>query len=499
MPVIKVMGSDGKVVEYNDAKFAEGQMKVAYWTTDRKQVVLWYRQRPDGAALERLNSITGAYREQIFDNPSGDYWKEMFCWPTAVLRNNDRIGIVVPAYAPNFLFEYGSSGNDRMGIKGQGKSGKWFTAPKLRARTLDTRELGDWLNYLKVCLKVARATHRLHAAGLAHSDLSYNNVLVDPRTGGACIIDLDGLVVPQKFPPDVVGTPDFIAPEVVMTTHLDRNDPARKLPQRETDLHALAVLIYMYLLYRHPLRGSKNHDSDDQMRDESLTMGERALFVEHGTDRSNRISTKYAHSFELPWIDCDRLPYTVTGPYLSPLFKDAFENGLHQPARRPTALDWQNALIKTIDLVQPCRNASCEQKWFVFSNTTRPRCPFCGSAFTGMLPILNLYSSRGGGNFKPDGHRLMVWDGQSLYRWHTNAFISPSDKVAKEDRKRVGYFQLHQGKWLLVNQGLPDLAVVGMGAHAVPIGQHVELTDNLQILFERTDGGRLALVQVVLA
>jgi hypothetical protein len=55
--------------------------------------------------------------------------------------------------------------------------------------------------------------------------LSYNNILVDPVTGTANIIDCDGLVVPGKYPPDVVGTPDFIAPEVLETRGLKRDDP----------------------------------------------------------------------------------------------------------------------------------------------------------------------------------------------------------------------------------------------------------------------------------
>lgn len=97
----------------------------------------------------------------------------------------------------------------------------------------------------------------MHAAGLCHSDLSYKNVLIDPELGHACIIDVDGLVVPGKFPPDVVGTPDFIAPEVVKTSHLPKDDPRRVLPSIATDRHALSVLIYMYLLFRHPLRGGK--------------------------------------------------------------------------------------------------------------------------------------------------------------------------------------------------------------------------------------------------
>ena len=71
-----------------------------------------------------------------------------------------------------------------------------------------------------------------------------------------------------------------------MTTHLPKDDKNRKLPSRTTDLHALAVLIYMYLLYRHPLRGDKVHDQDDSQRDEELMMGAKALFVEHPTDKS---------------------------------------------------------------------------------------------------------------------------------------------------------------------------------------------------------------------
>ena len=75
-----------------------------------------------------------------------------------------------------------------------------------------------------MCIKIARAVRRLHAAGLAHSDLSYKNILVDPITGSACIIDDDSLVVPGKFPPEVIGTPDFIAPEVIETKHLALDD-----------------------------------------------------------------------------------------------------------------------------------------------------------------------------------------------------------------------------------------------------------------------------------
>lgn len=98
----------------------------------------------------------------------------------------------------------------------------------------------------------------------------------------------------------MVGTPDFIAPEVVTTSHLPKDDAKRVLPSIATDRHALSVLIYMYLLFRHPLRGGKIHDMDDEVRDESLAMGEKALFIEHPTDHSNAVKLSQVSSFSLP-------------------------------------------------------------------------------------------------------------------------------------------------------------------------------------------------------
>ena len=79
----------------------------------------------------------------------------------------------------------------------------------------------------------------------------------------------------------------------------------------------------------------------------------------------------------LPWADVDKIPYTVCGPYLKELFEKTFIDGLHNPNRRPHAGEWEYALKKTVDLMQPCGNSECEQKWFVFDNSTNPECPFC--------------------------------------------------------------------------------------------------------------------------
>lgn len=496
--VIKCKTSDGRDIEFVDEVIGSGAMKDIFFSPDKSYVVGFYKTKQDAQAKDRLQMITGKYRDSIFNQVGGEYWRNLFCWPSAMLEHDGKLGLVAPTYAKHFFFEHGSKNNDMLQIKGKEKEGKWFAAPNLRNRFVDPRELGDWLNHLKVCLLLARAVRRMHFAGLAHSDLSYKNVLVDPSKGMACVIDVDGLVVPGKFPPDVVGTPDFIAPEVVRTSHLPKDDPKRCLPRRETDQHALAVLIYMYLLYRHPLRGGKVHDIDDEQRDESLTMGERALFVEHPTDKSNRIKVKNSKPSELPWADTDKIPFTITGPYLKELFLQAFVAGLHDPSMRPSANDWETALVKTVDLIQSCQNPSCEQKWYVFDNSTKPKCPFCGMPFKGKLPVLNLYSSRKEGSFRPDNHRLMVYTNQSMFTWHANTLVVPNERLTDEQRKRVGYFVYHNDHWWLVNERLPNLMdVTNEPKIPIPIGGKLELKDGQKILFERGDGGRLAVVQMV--
>jgi hypothetical protein len=90
----------------------------------------------------------------------------------------------------------------------------------------------------------------------------------------------------------------------------------------------------------------------------------------------------------------------------------------------------------------------------------------------------------------------MVWTGQSLYGWHANSLVSPNERLTDAQKKRVGYFVLHQDVWWLVNEGLPDLMDV---THKTPIaiGAQVALVDGLQLLLERGDGGRLVVVQMI--
>jgi serine/threonine protein kinase len=494
--VVRIKASDGSNVEFVDEIIGQGGMKDVYFSPDKSYVVAFFRKPQDAQSRDRLEKITLDYRQRILEQAGGEYWKNLFAWPTKIVEHDGRLGIVAPTYQQHFFFEHGSVNGDSLNIKGKEKEGKWFASAKHRKKFLDPKEHGDWRGYISTCIKISRAVRRMHMAGLAHSDLSYKNVLIDPVTQRACIIDIDGLVVPNKYPPDVVGTPDFIAPEVMATLDLSLDDPKRFLPRIETDRHALSVLIYMYLLYRHPLRGKKIHDMQDDPRDESLRMGSKALFVEHPTDASNRPGNNEMTDDYLPWADVSKVPCSVTGPYLKALFDRAFIDGLHKPSMRPTADDWEHALVKTVDLIQPCSNPACEQKWYVFDNTTQPKCPFCHTAYQGALPVLNLYSSRGKGKFLPDNHRLMVYHNQHLYKWHVNRLVFPSEKLTSEDSKSVGYFVLKDARWYFVNKQLPAMKDLDT-KEDIPMGSMIELTDNKKILLSPDDGGRLIHIQMV--
>jgi hypothetical protein len=489
--IVKITAQDGSLVEFNHEAPMQGGVKDVYWHSQKQYVVAFFRKKLDAAGRERIESLVGDYRKRIFEQVGGEYWKKLYCWPEKIVEHNGLTGLVVPKYEGCYFFGKNTTLADTE------KEGKWFASAKNFNRSVPAEEKGDLIGYMRICLQLARGVRRLHAAGLSHSDLSYKNCLVDPKGGNACIIDIDGLVVPGKFAPDVVGTPDFIAPEVVATLHLPKDDKNKKLPQRTTDLHALAVLIYMYLFHRHPLRGDKVHDIDNDIQ-EKMEMGEKALFIEHSSDKSNH-RTKFQKNDDVckPWIDPSKLPYTMYGPLLRQLFERAFIDGLHNPAARPSADDWEDALVKTMDMIQPCQNKSCVKHWFVFDNTTKPKCPYCGTAFKGMLPVLDFYSDRmGKGQFKPDNHRLMVFDGVSLYQWHSDRTVFPNEKLTQEQSKRVGYFRFWKGKWMFVNERLQGMKNITAGQE-IPIGQGVNLTEGLQLLLNPSATGRIVNVKIV--
>jgi serine/threonine protein kinase len=461
--------ADGKKVTYLPAVIGEGGFKRVHFAKDKKSVVCFFKDQQKAAdprQMQRLESLLGKFNPTL--NPqTGAYFAELFCWPTAVIVG-PQIGITAPAYPAQYFFGSGK-------WKGKEKNGKWFVSPKLR-KLLPASERGHWKNYLDLCAVMARGVRRMHLAGLAHSDLSCNNVLLDPPNGRCVIIDVDSLVVPGIYPADVAGTPGYIAPEVLKTLHLPEGDPGKHLPCNYTDMHALSVLIYENLFRRHPLKGPKVHHTDPA-EDDRLAFGEKALFVEHPTDTSNK----------LPGL-------TVTidhvGPYLKAEILKAFVTGLHDPARRPTANAWEAALTKTADLLMPCANPACEEKWFVFSEGA-PYCPWCGTKVKGRVPVLDLFYAPKPGQFRPENHRLVGYDGCNVYPWHVRTDVRNAETVPAVPQAVI---LPHGDKWVLKNLKLESL--ISPKGNPVPEGHACLLQDGGEVILSRHEKGRMACVRL---
>lgn len=463
-----------------------GNMKYTYFAPDKSYVVQFYNRRDAGNCpnmTSRLERIISRYNPTLPEERGGAignsektaaYFARHFCWPMSIVKHPE-FGIVCPTYPSNFFF--GAHASDVLSLKGKEKKSNWFTSNKNR-KYLRKEELGNFKTMLQISLLLARTIRRMHTAGLAHSDLSNNNVLIDPKTGDCVVIDIDSLVVPGMFLPEVAGSRGYVAPEVLATMYM--SEEKRKFPSRYTDLHALAVLIYQYIFFRHPLLGPKIYSAESAEDDDFLALGERATFIENPVDASNRPGS---------------LQGTIggLGSALKELFLRAFVVGLRSPEDRPSALEWEQALTKARDLVVPCDNPACEHQFFILCDLQRPVCPFCGTRLKGreILRFTFQRESRAqSGQWSPAGE-MIVAGHTPLYKWHVFSNVSPDEKA---DDIAQAYVLRHEGKWLLVNQALDGM--LSPSGNAVLPGQATHLRDGAKFRFTNRAGAMAVEVEI---
>ena len=464
--LVTVQTTDGRTLQLRPAPLASGAEKVAFLTQDGRDVVAFYfgALRDRSERVERLKRIVSSYDPTR--GAGANYWKDAFCWPTGIVDGAHAVpadfarmhslaqpplGVVMPVYRSAFFMQ------DRFGNRVE-KEVRWFTGKKAGALVLDA-EKGSLLTRLQVCMRLARAVRRLHFAGLAHSDLSNRNVLVDLRGGDACVIDIDALVVPGLAPPTVLGTPGYMAPEVVS---------GKSLPTIETDRHALAVLFYELLLQRHPLRGKLVHSTRSAEEDEQLSMGVQALFVEHRSDRRNPPDAPIT-------VGVDAL-----GPHLAPLMRRAFEDALHAPSRRPDAVEWEEALYRTLERIMPTPTG---RGWLIVPDSGPMLEPWTGEVVHRAVPLLR--SGRGNGSeWRDDGFCTALFHNRTLHQWHLDADLRPREEVP---RAAVGYASFHEGAWWLVN--ITDRPWTTGAGDVIARNTPVKLVDGLELAVAARDDG----------
>lgn len=178
----------------------------------------------------------------------------------------------------------------------------------------------------------------LHAGGLCYHDLSHGNAFFDPSNGDVLICDNDNVSVDGVAGAGVLGTPRYMAPEVVVGS---------AKPSADTDRYSLGVLLFYMFFVHHPLDGAR----EQAIRVMNLPAmqklyGSEPVFVFDPDDASNR---------PVPGAQDNALIYWNLYPQsFRDLFTRHFTDGLHNPGSRVRESEWIRAMADLRDALLYC-------------------------------------------------------------------------------------------------------------------------------------------------
>ena len=220
-------------------------------------------------------------------------------------------------------------------------------------------------------LQLADSFFRLHADGLCYRDISFGNVFFDPQTGEVLVCDNDNVTENRSPHCGILGTPDFMAPEIVR---------GEALPSRQTDLYSLAVLLFYMFHVSHPLLGCKVlaircWDLPARMK----LCGSEPLFIFDPQHHSNAaVARNDDPSGE---AGANAVQYWPVYPQLlRDTFTKAFTSGLRDPDDRVMEGEWRGVLSRLRDAIFFCEHCSRENFYdqeSLNSASTAAVCPFC--------------------------------------------------------------------------------------------------------------------------
>ncbi len=224
---------------------------------------------------------------------------------------------------------------------------------------------------IKVGLNLVDSFHSLHAKGLCYRDINFGNGFFDPKTGEVLICDNDNVAENHTRLNTVLGTPDFMAPEVVTRT---------SLPSRDTDHFSLAILLFYLYHIQHPLLGKKilSIRSWDLPAREKL-FGTEPVFIFDPTDKSNQaINDKAADP--LGEAGRNAMPYweRVYPQILKDAFITSFTEGIRQPQNRLSGSRWTDVLTRCAESVFIC--SACGKENFYDEAAKGKKCWSCDKA-----------------------------------------------------------------------------------------------------------------------
>lgn len=296
----------------------------------------------------RVEKLLGAggqgevYLARLADQPCALKW---YFPHTATQQQRDGLETLVKKGPPNDRFLWPVDLTWTPGVEGFGYIMKLRDERYKGVVDLMMRRVNPTFRALSTSgYELANSFLQLHAKGLCYRDISFGNVFFDPDNGSVLICDNDNVTVDNNPVATILGTPRFMAPEVVR---------GEALPSTRTDLFSLAVLLFYMLVRHHPLEGKKEADihSFDAPAMTKL-YGTEPIFIWDPIDDSNRAVPGYQDNAVIFW--------EIYPQFLKELFTRAFTDGIRVPDSRVRESEWRAALIRLRDSIVYCSNCGAQ-------------------------------------------------------------------------------------------------------------------------------------------
>jgi serine/threonine protein kinase len=288
-----------------------GQGEVYRATVSGKPVALkWYL--PRAATQHQRNSIESLIRKGA---PT-----QRFLWPVDIVTSDFHLGYgyIMPLREPSYR-----------------------SLVDLMRRRIDP----TFRTLATAGFELAHSFLQLHSKGLCYRDISFGNLFLHPDSGQILICDNDNVAIDGDTTAGILGTPRFMAPEVVR---------GEAMPSTQTDLYSLAVLLFYLFTVHHPLEGMRElaiHSFD--LPAMTRLYGLDPLFIFDPIDESNRPVRGFHDNVLDSWPIYPR--------FLRDLFTRAFTAGVADPAHgRVREGEWRSAMIRLRDSILYCQNCGIE-------------------------------------------------------------------------------------------------------------------------------------------
>jgi DNA-binding helix-hairpin-helix protein with protein kinase domain len=280
------------------------------------------------------------------------------------------------------------------------------------------KQTGGLKKRLLLGVLMARSFSNIHLSGLSYCDVSPQNILIGKKAVSLCLIDPDNLSVTTQAESLVLGTPRYIAPEVLDERHN---------PNALSDIYSYAVILFELIHLGHPLLGDMVNDASPEEEDRALSG--HYPYINHPTDTTNR-NTKI-------------LPSDVMlTQKLKDLFEKTFVEGLHQRYKRPSLKDFENALIEAIQQCITCK--SCKAHYYL-QPSKKNECPWCGESaekvpfieffqFVSKPEDLDLKTS------KKLNHFIVLENQKTVLYTNHYTYAVPNEKIGILEKKNESYY-----------------------------------------------------------